>query len=193
MGRNLVVVAHPDDETIWMGGRIIRGKDSEWAILSLCRKDDPDRKPKFFNVCGALNARGFISDLDDDHPEEKLQGIGEVVKRIEPIVADKEFDCVFTHGGNGEYGHNRHIEANAAVLHMVREGRIKCKSLFEFDYLRVEKPFMCVPNPDAKIKISLSGTEFDAKRRLITKAYGFLAGSFEAMSCSATESFRKVL
>jgi len=64
-----VIVAHPDDETIWMGGSLIKNcvieKDWKVEIISLCRKNDAERAEKFFKVCSFLNAKGFISDLDD--------------------------------------------------------------------------------------------------------------------------------
>ena len=193
MKKALVIVAHPDDETIWMGGKILREKNVKWTVLSLCRKDDADRAPKFFRACSALNARGFMSDLDDDRPEEKLAGLGEVQKRIEPIVMDKEFDAVYTHGANGEYGHNRHIETHKKVLEMVDESAIKCRELYTFDYVKKENPFHAEPNPKAKIKFVLTEKENEEKKRLVRDVYGFLENSFECISCCPVEGFRKVV
>ncbi|HLC79118.1 MAG TPA: PIG-L family deacetylase [archaeon] len=193
MPKALVIVAHPDDETIWMGGKIIREKNLEWTILSLCRKDDPDRKPKFLRVCTELGARGFISDLDDDHPQDPLKDLSEVSARIEPICADKEFDIVFTHGEKGEYGHNRHKEVHRSVLELIEGGMLKCKELFVFDYIRKENPFRCEPNPKATIKFELSDEEYERKKYLIHKVYGFEKGGFEYISCCPIENFRKVL
>lgn len=193
MPKALVIVAHPDDETIWMGGKILREKNWEWTILSLCRLEDPDRKPKFMKVCAELNARGFISDLEDDHPEQKLPFLEEVTKRIEPIVHDKVFDAVYTHGANGEYGHNRHIETHNAVKKMLGEGALTCRGLFVFEYVRKEQPFRCEPDMKAPVKVRLSREEHERKKYLIRDVYGFQETGFEFLSCAATETFRKVL
>ncbi len=193
MKQGLVIVAHPDDETIWMGGKLLRESGTRWTVLSLCRRDDMDRAPKFFRVCALLNAHGFMSDLEDEHPEEKLMGLDEVEKRIEPVVADKKFDEVYTHGVNGEYGHNRHIEAHKKVLEMAGSGAIACNGLYTFDYVRKEKPFHAEPNPKAKIKFRLTRKEHDEKKRIVRDVYGFQENSFECISCSAVECFRKVI
>lgn len=189
----ITIVAHPDDETIWMGGKILREKNWNWIVLSLCRKNDSDRAPKFFRVCRELNAKGFISDLEDEHPEQDLPSLDEVVKRIEPIVHDKVFDFVFTHGENGEYGHKRHKDVHKAVIEMQKKGLLELKSLFCFDYNRVEQPFMCVPNQSAQEKLELTDEEYRKKQRLIHEVYGFKKDIFEYLSCAKVETFKKVV
>jgi LmbE family N-acetylglucosaminyl deacetylase len=43
----IVVVAHPDDETLWAGGTILLHPDSEWTVLAICKSSDPGRASKF--------------------------------------------------------------------------------------------------------------------------------------------------
>ena len=47
----LIIVAHPDDETIWSGSVILRYPKINLTIFSLCRRHDKDRYPKFLKVC----------------------------------------------------------------------------------------------------------------------------------------------
>src|SRR3989344_9368628 len=150
MKKALVIVAHPDDETIWMGGMILRNLNWDWTILSLCRKDDPDRAPKFERVCNEYGASCIISDLDDE--EDLKLDIEDIVDKIESLLVDKEYNFIFTHGENGEYGHQRHLEVHKAVRRSIEKGLLKCEKLYFFDYLRGDE---AAPH-DSKMKIPIA-------------------------------------
>src|SRR4030043_1219539 len=96
----LVLVAHPDDETIWMGGTLLKYKekgDSNVTIISLCRKKDTDRAPKFEKVCKLLGADScFIFDLDDaEEGYYKEISNEEIIKKILKITKDKKYDILY--------------------------------------------------------------------------------------------------
>ena len=187
--RVLVIVAHPDDETIWMGGTLLSHVD-DWdtAIISLCRKNDKDRARRFKKACKIFNAKCFMSDLED----EKLNDveIEELVKRISKFIDGKKYDFIFTHGKNGEYGHKRHIDVNKAVRKMLKEGRLKCKKVFFFSY--VKKGKFCSPNQNADKFIKLNRLDFMNKKKLIKEIYGFEKNSFEERCCKKIESFKVI-
>ena len=69
----IVIVAHPDDETIWAGGAILMGRDCNTTILSLCRGSDADRAPKFQKVVREMKACGVMGDLDDGPEQMPLE------------------------------------------------------------------------------------------------------------------------
>ncbi|MFH1501114.1 MAG: PIG-L family deacetylase [archaeon] len=183
----LVIVAHPDDETIWIGGLLLKNK-TKWktTIISLCRGNDEDRAPKFKRVCKLLNAKDYMFNIEDD----KLKPINlrEIISKVKSITKKKKYDYIFTHGENGEYGHIRHIEVHKAVKKMLSEKKLKCKKLYFFSYLR--KGSSCNIDSSADIVINLKPPQFNMKQNLIHKVYGFDKKSFEVKSSKDKEALK---
>ena len=135
-GTSHICTLHPDDELIWMGGTLMQNKENwKTTIISLCRADDKDRNPKFHKACKILGVKCYMEDIDD----EKLSKIlsQEYIKKISKY-STKDYDHIFTHNANGEYGHIRHKEIHKAVKEMLKRGTLKSKKVFFFSYKKMK-------------------------------------------------------
>jgi len=184
-----IIVAHPDDETLWAGGTILNNPGREYFIVSLCRKNDPDRAPKFKKVLDILGAEGIMGDLDDG-PEQISLAESEVQDAILQLLPEKHFDLIITHSIYGEYTrHRRHEETGKAVIKLWHSGKIKTSELWAFAYKDGHKTYLPTVNEDATIFYPLPLAVWENKFDIITKIYGFAMDSWEARTTPKEEAF----
>lgn len=185
----LVLVAHPDDETIWMGGTIAGHHNVKWTIFVLCRKSDPDRMPKFLRVAKQYGAVGIICDLEDEGIMSTKESIPLIQAIIREELPEKQFDVLFAHASWGEYGHDRHKGVHEAVKELCEHGELEATQVFSFAYRLDEVEGICTPRPIADCKVQLTEQELRAKKDIVEKMYGFKPTSFESRSCAQEEAF----
>ena len=107
-----VIVAHPDDETLWAGGLILSHPEWSLRIASICRGDDADRAPKFQKVLARLNAEGGMANLDDG-PEQTPLSDHMLRETVLSLLPERDYDLIITHAPCGEYTrHRRHEEVS---------------------------------------------------------------------------------
>lgn len=184
-----VIVAHPDDETLWLGGTILNQPSWRWFILSLCRRSDPERSIKFFQALQALGAQGQMSDLDDG-PDQLPLLKTELEDAILSTLPTTEFDLIISHSPAGEYTrHLRHEEIGEAVIRLWHTGRLRANELWTFAYEDGRKSYFPQPIKSAHYYQVLPEEVWQRKYSIITETYGFQKGGFEAETTPRAEAF----
>lgn len=187
----VVIVAHPDDETLWCGGTILLHPDSNWFVVCLCRKNDADRAAKFSCVLENFNIQGVMGNLDDGPSQRRLDRKA-VEKVILSLLPKSKFDLIITHSPFGEYTrHLRHEEIGKAVFALWKNKRIQTKELWAFAYQDENKKYYPKAISSADIHQPLPEDIWDEKYRIITDIYGFEKSGFEAKTTPKTEAFWK--
>jgi LmbE family N-acetylglucosaminyl deacetylase len=92
----LMIVAHPDDETLWAGGTLLSNPSWECFVLCLCRGSDSDRAPKFQTALNELGSTGVIADLDDG-PNQRPLDVSLIESEILKRLPSKKYDLIITH------------------------------------------------------------------------------------------------
>jgi LmbE family N-acetylglucosaminyl deacetylase len=185
-----VIVAHPDDETLWAGGMILMHPHCNWTIICLSRGNDPDRAPKFFEALTLYGATGAMGNLDDG-PEQNPLPQKEIEAAIQGLLPPLQYDLIVTHNPAGEYTrHRRHEETGRAVFYLWEQKIIHSPELWLFAYedhnptgyaraMGNSDRIMELPEPIRLKKYSI-----------ITKTYRFPADGFEALTTPGTEAFQ---
>ncbi|MEP6929028.1 MAG: PIG-L family deacetylase [Flavobacterium sp.] len=184
-----VITAHPDDETLWAGGLLLNNIDWECFIACLCRKNDPDRAPKFHKALQELNCKGVMGNLDDG-PDQIPQDKTEIESLILELLPKTDYDLIITHNPLGEYTrHLRHEEIGMSVLGLWHESKISARELRLFAYEDNCKEYYPKAVASADFYFELSTALWHKKYDIITQIYGFAADSWEAKTTPQLEAY----
>ena len=184
-----IVVAHPDDETLWAGGTILMHPMWKCFIACLCRGKDADRAPRFHRALEIYKAEGTMGALDDG-PAQLPLDLDKVAQAILELLPQKHFELIITHNPSGEYTrHRRHEETGKAVIELWHSHAISADTLWTFAYEDGGKKYYPRPVANASVQHPLTKQIWTRKYNIITDTYGFEKGSWEAETTPLSEAF----
>lgn len=184
----LVIVAHPDDETIFMGGTILSHPNWKWKIICMTHEKDSLRGKELqdaierYKKLGVSNISGVNLGMQDSYdPTISDKQKDEMKTRLKPLLSEK-YDIIFTHNSKGDYGHPQHIVVNTVVSELAEE------PVWEFVCLGAEK---VVPAPFKKfIHLTVLDTrELDQKLEVF-ESYPSQISFFRDLSAIAKYEFK---
>ena len=117
----LVITAHPDDESVFMGGTIAEFKKWRWRVLCItdCDKRYNNRRRKELLSASRIYRKGGTQITPFMLEVCKKRGRfqeGEIARKIKDFIRrHPKPGIVFTHNRYGEYGHKTHKLVNKVV------------------------------------------------------------------------------
>ena len=184
-----VIVAHPDDETLWAGGTILSHPSWNCFIISLCRGNDEERASRFYQALKVLKADGIMGNLDDG-PDQNPLDEEEVERTILDLLPEKHYNLIISHNPNGEYTrHLRHEEVSRAVINLWNNSKIKADELRTFAYEDGHKKYLPRPVQNAAIFRTLTKRIWLRKYSILRETYGFEKDSWEIKTTPRDEAF----
>ncbi|MCF8059822.1 MAG: PIG-L family deacetylase [Bacteriovoracaceae bacterium] len=121
MKKNILIIAHPDDETLFFASVLYWNSQDIHVICATDGNADnrgSERKTEFQKAMQAFDVKSFeyyeLPDIYDTPIEENLL-TAKIIQSIK-THAD-ENSIIFTHGPFGEYGHPHHLQVSQIVHH----------------------------------------------------------------------------
>lgn len=158
----LLVVAHPDDETIFFAGALQRKKSVPWKVVCVTDGNADgrglERAEEFRRATKLLGVKEIEHWEFRDKFPDRLP-VNEIAERLRAFPMPKE---IFTHGPLGEYGHPHHQDVSLAVHRAFPRSPIYSPSF----------------NADAEIVVKMSPSEFKKKTKAFFDIYRKETASF---------------
>ena len=140
----IVIVAHPDDETLWAGKTI--AEHPRTGVLCLTNRGNASRRRAFHGAIRALGAVGVILDVPDrraDLPTAEDDLL--IVSALDFVLRPRRPFVLLTHGPEGEYGHPLHQRVSALVTDGAHSRGLE---LWYFDFAPLAEPFPAMTPPE---------------------------------------------
>ena len=113
--RKLMIVAHPDDETIWGGMHLLQ---DDYFVVCITNGYNNERSEEFKKVLEATGSDGIILNYPDkvfDKRDDWELVMDNIIADIKTIIDRGDWELIVTHNPKGEYGHAHHKMTSAIV------------------------------------------------------------------------------
>tara|TARA_B100000029_G_scaffold508121_1_gene594277 strand:- start:1004 stop:1486 length:483 start_codon:yes stop_codon:yes gene_type:complete len=108
-----MIVAHPDDESLFAGAELIANW-KDYLVIAIDKGDEPIRKKEFLNAMSFIGINQF--DIWENYTKDSGYRTKRLKKRILSLLKENNFRKIVSHGPNGEYGHSRHIACHNLLV-----------------------------------------------------------------------------
>lgn len=169
---NLLVVAHPDDETIFFSGLLSNLKDFPWTVVCVTWDGVPKRKTAFAKACAQLGAEEFFHWDFKDNIRIRLP-VADIVKELKALPLPA---AVYTHSIGGDYGHPHHQDVSKAV----HEAFLGHDQVYSVAYTAPE------------VKFHLTEEQANLRFNVLTKTYGLPMNFLRAPPSARYDAFARL-
>ena len=142
--QNIMIVAHPDDETIWGGMHLIKDK---YLVICLTNGDNKTRAKEFNDVIKQTKGTGIILDYPDktNGKRDDWKNSQKNIKNdLNYLLQKQTFSKIVTHNPSGEYGHQHHKMTSSIVTNIAKELN-KTNCLYYFGkYYKKTSPMLSI-------------------------------------------------
>ena len=139
-----MIVAHPDDETLWAGKTI--AEHPHTGVLCLTNRGSASRRRAFHGATRALGAVGVILDLPDRRVEQPTaEDDLLIVNALDFVLRPRRPLVLLTHAPEGEYGHPLHRRVSALVTDSAYSRGLE---LWYFDFAPLAEPLPDMTPPE---------------------------------------------
>lgn len=139
---NIMIVAHPDDETIWGGMHLLQDK---YLVICLTNGDNPIRAQEFYEVMDKTPGEGVILDFPDKSHGKRddwKSSYQKIEDDLNYLLSKQSFKMIVTHNPKGEYGHQHHKMTSAITTSIVKDLNLT-NNLYYFGlYYRKTNPIL---------------------------------------------------
>ncbi len=135
--KKLMIVAHPDDDTLWGGSHLLEG-----GYLVVCithGKEDDERAAEFKKAMEYSGNQGLILQYPDKVNGEKADWTRiekQLKTELKRIIDKSDWELVVTHNEKGEYGHLHHKKTDEVVTEIWREEEKSFELWYFGDYYK---------------------------------------------------------
>ena len=118
---SLMIVAHPDDETIWGESHLINGN---YTVLCITNGNNKKRKKEFMKVMEKTHSKGIILSFPDKTKGKRDNWKSckkDIQREIKKEIDSKDWGKIVTHNPDGEYGHIHHKKVSKYVTMILKK------------------------------------------------------------------------